>query len=893
MSIPAELPDVPDGDYVLAVHVDAGFEETTVEVPVGIYAPAIVQLMTDRPLYQPGDDVLMRAVTLRRTDLTPLAERPGKWRITDPSGTEMLVERSRGSAGWGVADGSFPLDGSAPVGTWTAEWITGDASDRVSFEVRPFRLPRFVVDAAPDRAWYRIGDEVAIEGIARYTSGAPVANAPVEVSLRATSGRWVLPLDWEEAHEVQTGPDGRYRAVIGIVPPDLMDRTTAAAAVTVTDKAGEAAIGTASVVLSHQSLAIDTVTELGGGLVEGFNNRAYLRVTTPDGAPLPDTDLEIKRPYDPSDPGKQATTDEDGVAAIQIDPGPPVTVVEPAPPLRMRPVEAKPPTLLQARDVATNTALGDLATGRSLDAVRPAVARCAELAVGDRQVSVGVQVGAGGAVRRVVAGDDPVSECVGRAMTGLRMPPGQRTLELRWSIPDPQLPSIQWTTNQAFGSAPVAPVLNDATARARRCLPAGQGVHEAEVLKVHWSVQADSASLTAAIEPGTGHGLSPGIIQCLRNGLAGLRLDKPAAQTAMGVATAKLSVPRPPGYAAPQPTTRTAYELAVSATDGARVLGEGKVIVEVGTVPSLRLRPDPSLVGPGETLKVDLIRGPGFYGDLPERLHLMDGTAIVSSAKVEDKAATWTIPDDASGFLHVQWRDARATVFVKPASPLSVAISTDRPVYQPGETAKLTVTTRAGESPVAAGIGLVGVDATLAQLAPLVGPNDFGRVTVRAESSQPAFGIYGPHALKQGLIRGENAAKAVVLRIDTLPMDPAGDSPSSGSGQEQADTEAQTSRSFYRALDRATARLRAWEEAAKDNELLEPEEMVQIWRSALADLRDEGDPAVDGYGRELDLAVLPPALLAMTDPRTLVADGARLPEDFVGWTQYVEQEVIR
>ena len=46
--------------------------------------------------------------------------------------------------------------------------------------------------------WYGIGDEIAVDGLARYTSGAPVANAPVEVRIRRSEGRWPAPLEWEE-----------------------------------------------------------------------------------------------------------------------------------------------------------------------------------------------------------------------------------------------------------------------------------------------------------------------------------------------------------------------------------------------------------------------------------------------------------------------------------------------------------------------------------------------------------------------------------------------------------------------------------------------------------------------------------------------------------------------
>lgn len=270
----------------------------------------------------------------------------------------------------------------------------------------------------------------------------------------------------------------------------------------------------------------------------------------------------------------------------------------------------------------------------------------------------------------------------------------------------------------------------------------------------------------------------------------------------------------------------------------------------------------------------------------------MHGSVQVAKAKVVEKVARFTLPESIqTSFLQVDWGGARSVVFVQGKDALKVAVQTDKPSYRPGETAKLTVTTRAGEAPIAASVGLVGVDNALAQLAPLVGPNDFGRVTVRPTSSRPAFGAFDPRALALGQVRGENAAKAAVLAIDQLPYDPAGDAPSSGSGSYVADTAERQDRNFYRALERATALLRKWEDEAKQGEQFSPDKMVEIWAAALAELRQAGEPAVDGYGRELTLKLLPSNLLALTDPRTILRDGARMPEDFVGWTQYVQQEV--
>ncbi|MBM4369913.1 MAG: hypothetical protein FJ102_27130, partial [Deltaproteobacteria bacterium] len=49
-------------------------------------------------------------------------------------------------------------------------------------------------------------------------------------------------------------------------------------------------------------------------------------------------------------------------------------------------------------------------------------------------------------------------------------------------------------------------------------------------------------------------------------------------------------------------------------------------------------------------------------------------------------------------------------------------------------------------------------------------------------------------------------------------------------------------------------------------------------------------PARDPFGRLLHLSVLPQNLLALADPRVMVSDAGRLPEDVENWPAYVAEE---
>ena len=887
------LPELPDGDYVLRTDLATGFDRIAVDTKLAMYAPALVHVATDRPLYKPGQTVKLRAAVLREADGAPLDERPGRWTITSPDGTEMLAEKAEGGP-WGVTATTFPLSGDAEHGTWRARYTSGSDHDEITFAVRPFQLPRMNLEVKGDEPWFGIGDTLTLTGVVTYASGAPVARAGVNVQLSNGKGRWPMPLAWEEPLTATTSPDGRFEVTVGRVPADLIETAELSAYVQAVDETGEVVTGGTRVVLAVDDLAVAAVTELDDGLVQGFNNRAYVRVTTPDGQPLRETALSITRPYDPTAEAIEVETDVDGVAALQIDPGAPVTVVDPAPPLRVRPLTPAEPLLQTATELSQPRSLS-LPERRVTDRFVMQVGSCGYLTTGNRDVELSVRVDQGGGVE-VIHRDDTLSRCVAGLARSMRFAAGdRRTFKLTVRVPDSLQPSLNWRYEDGLDSTPgeLKTAMVGAGLRARRCFPRGSGSDGAVLAHVHWAVADGQRPVRFQVVNPPGHGLPAGAAACLQRELAGLALPEPVKGPRAGVATARLSVPRPPGQHKPQATTRTAYELEVAATRAGKELGRTRWVAGVGSIPHLRMRATPSLAKAGDTVEVQLFRGPSFHGVLPDELWLQHEGRSLVKGKVVDKKVSFLIPEGVEGFVEVSYSGARAVVFVEPVAPLSVALSTDQSVYRPGDEAQLTVTTKAGDAPGAAAVLLAGVDQSLGQLAPLLAPDDFGRVTVTVTSPRPAFESFDAKALSLGRVRGENAAQAAVLRVGQLGQGGAVRDAVYGNGEQLPAVEEVLSTNFYRALEAAVVKVRAWEGAAPEGETMQPATMVRLWNEALAGLRGEGAAAVDGYGRELTLDVLPDELLAQVDPRVVVADGKRLPEDVVSWPRYVAEEVGR
>jgi hypothetical protein len=164
------------------------------------------------------------------------------------------------------------------------------------------------------------------------------------------------------------------------------------------------------------------------------------------------------------------------------------------------------------------------------------------------------------------------------------------------------------------------------------------------------------------------------------------------------------------------------------------------------------------------------------------------------------------------------------------------------------------------------------------------------RLRPHAKMHAPAFQVLEAGALEMGRVRGVNAATATVLRVSTLPEPVAVEGSLSASAQPPFDAVAVLTDSFYNALGELQGRVRRWEETAPKNEQMKPALMARLWSEALAACEKRKEPVADAFGRRLRLSRLPADLLALTDPRTLVVGGTRLPEDVESWSAWVQKE---
>jgi len=896
------LPTVGDGDYLLRAMVTSSIGSASVDAPLPLYAPARIHVLTDRPLFEPGNTVEFRALALHAGTLAPLDGRPGTWRVTDPSG-EVLLEEKAPAGEWGVVRGSFPLDSQAQSGTWQVSWTSGPATESRAFTVKPFTLPRFRVEASTSKPYYRRGERPQLRGEVRYSSGAPVAKAKVELSW-SHSGAWPPPTSWVDGSALpkhaETDASGTFSVELPVVPDDLQGEAHLSAALSAIDPSGDRVEGAADVMLTQDAISVSAVSELRDGLVEGFNNRLYLRATTADGRVLSNTELLVKRLWEPTDKGVVAEADEDGVASLQLDPGPPVNVVIPALPFRPPP-KAYPVTRTALTDQLADdeVSLGDRLT---FDRAEAALAGCTRYVGGEGGgVLFGLHVRNTGAVAGVAGPTTRLGRCVEKVLQGLRFQAAdERVFAVSFQFNDEDLPRL---AGGAEG-VPDSPLrledaLADALLEVRDCLPSTVQSGPLQ-RRAFWRYQPGASEVSLTWAPDKNGGRVPeAAVGCITSRLSKLPLrpqspDEAEEERSESAAVGSLSfeVDAPEKYEAerPQETIMEGYEFLVTARRGGETLGSTKLRLRPGQIPDVRLRASSQLLTPGEQVTVQLLRGPSWAGTLPEKLFLRQGgRSWESKFDAEEKTATFQLPRDVEGWFSVQFEGAEVFLYSKPKAQLGVTVKPEKERYAPGQLAHLDIETRIGGVGGPAAVGLFGVDDSLSQLAPLPGATELDGLRPKV-ASELAFPGIDAQALSQGRVRGKNAQAATLLKVSSLPPTPELDTPVSVNAGTTLDPNATLVDRFYVALSELHVQTREWEGSAPAAEKMTPKVMASLWKKSLEAMEKRQESSRDFWGRPLRLHRLPMDLLALTEPRQVVIDGTRLPEDSENWNLWVAKE---
>ena len=273
------------------LEVIAGEEEGQERIDTRLAVDPIryaTHLSLDKPLYQPGETVYYRSLTLSRFDLAPGREMSIRFEILDPSGAVVPGSTLEGVTGQSVGSGAFVLPRQIAGGEYTlvAKSLDGAFPDgafpngafpdeQATFFVRRYRLPRLKKELEFGRDSYAAGDTVTADFAAQRAEGGPAANAHL---------RLVGIVDGEKVFEdsAQTASDGTFR--IEFTLPEEIERGEGHLLVVV-DDGGVLETIAKTIPLNLGKVQV-TFSPEGGDLVAGMTNRVYFSARDPLGEPV-------------------------------------------------------------------------------------------------------------------------------------------------------------------------------------------------------------------------------------------------------------------------------------------------------------------------------------------------------------------------------------------------------------------------------------------------------------------------------------------------------------------------------------------------------------------------------------------------------------------------------
>ncbi|MBI3485133.1 MAG: hypothetical protein HY012_08285, partial [Acidobacteria bacterium] len=215
-----------DDEFDLKVTGRRGQFVAEAERSIRVFTLAKVLLSTDKPLYQPGQTLHMRALVFDAAHRA-IADEPVRLTIHDPEET-VVFRTTLSTSKFGIASGDWTIPDNQRLGDYR---IQAEGTDQkgsrlgtngasAAVKISRYDLPAFTVLAKPDHAYYLPGQDAEIEVRADYLFGKAVPRGHVRV-VRETQRHWnYREQKWEteeaEKYEGDTDASGRFLARVAL-----------------------------------------------------------------------------------------------------------------------------------------------------------------------------------------------------------------------------------------------------------------------------------------------------------------------------------------------------------------------------------------------------------------------------------------------------------------------------------------------------------------------------------------------------------------------------------------------------------------------------------------------------------------------------------------------------
>jgi hypothetical protein len=313
-----KLPETP-GKYQLEVVTTSALGQEKLRSDVVLRDSTKVLLTTDKPLYQPGQTIHLRALALRSFDLLPVNQTALMLEVEDAKGNKVFKKALQTSP-FGIAQADFTLADEVNRGDYRIRAILGEHTAEKTVAVKRYVLPKFKLELKTERDWFLPREMIKGTLRADYFFGKPVAGAAVEIKAGAFDktfkdfDRFVGKTDKDGYVSFEMRLPAWYSGS-AVQKSNARIRLEAR----LTDTAGHTESASLTRPVSDQPIQVSFIPE-NGRVVPDMENRIFVAALYPDGKPAK-CSLGVWLGNSRKDkPFATLTTNESGLAELRLTP---------------------------------------------------------------------------------------------------------------------------------------------------------------------------------------------------------------------------------------------------------------------------------------------------------------------------------------------------------------------------------------------------------------------------------------------------------------------------------------------------------------------------------------------------------------------------------------------
>ncbi len=289
--LPAEIQDPAQ---VLVIETKSSLGEEHVEKSVTLQRDYRVLLTTDKPLYQPGQVIHIRALALSAFDLAPAANRGLEIFIADGKGNKVFRQQLT-TTEYGVAFADFQLASEVNTGDYKISAALDNTTSEKTVAVERYVLPKFSTKLETEKNFYMPGEHVRGTLTVNYFFGKPVSQAEILIE------GYTYDYERQVTATIQGQTDDQGFMQFEFDLPEYMAGSDLEGGMgryyltaTITDQAQHTESTNTSLPVSNSAILIQAIPE-SSMLRANVENIIYIMTSYPDGTPA-ETSLTIQVP---------------------------------------------------------------------------------------------------------------------------------------------------------------------------------------------------------------------------------------------------------------------------------------------------------------------------------------------------------------------------------------------------------------------------------------------------------------------------------------------------------------------------------------------------------------------------------------------------------------------